>query len=90
MNNDLTNVIGWVIAAASACTLIALSVSAHLYSKRLEQFRANLRPGDVCRVKFSGEYFNARIVSRNSNNYTVLMTHTRKKALLPVSVIYMP
>jgi len=73
-----------------------LTVSSGIYlfrqnRKRLEEFRRNLRPGDLVRVKNSTGTIRARIMKRNTSFSFIALDIDSKQPILTItSNIYRP
>ncbi len=61
------------------------------YQNDLDKFRANLRPGDMVRVKTSNGIVRARIMKRNgSNSFYSMCIDSRQPILTPLKNILRP
>jgi hypothetical protein len=81
--------------AVISAGLFCISAIGYLYyvrEQKLKEFRANLRPGDMVRVRLlSGQSVPARIVAKNSAiNFVAREIDSKKQRLTSVDFIYRP
>lgn len=76
----------------AACFLLSSAVVYGIWrnEQQLIEFRANLRPGDLVRVKTSTGIVPARIMKRSNSSYSVMNIDTREPLLTAITNIYQP